>query len=199
MHPALIHPGPLTLAEGARLETDEPARTLERTAALAKGDPAAFEFVYRAWFERLLALARTATRRDEAFCLDVVQDAFLRVIRAPRVCPTEAELAGWLRRCVLSAAVDRLRRDARRDARENARGLPEAPGDRVGDAEQLRWLRDRLAELSPEDRDLLRLRFEIDRTLAEIAGDGRGTWGAVHGRLRRTLDRLRRAASEYFA
>ncbi len=208
MHPAFTHPGtrPLTgtLSEGARLEPDPhppSSRTLERTAAIARGDPAAFELLYRAWFDRLLALARAATRRDEAFCLDVVQDAFVRVIRSPRACPTEAQLAGWLRRCVLSAAVDRLRRDARRTAREGARGASEAANaaEGVGDAEQLLWLRDRLAELSPEDRDLLRLRFEIDRTLDEIAGDGRGTWGAVHGRLRRTLDRLRRAASEYFA
>ncbi len=176
------------------------------TAALARGDAAVFDLFYRAWFPKLLGLARRATGRDEAFSLDVVQDAFVRIIRVPRVCPTEGELAAWLRACVLSAAVDRLRADARRRARERTstpRDLaPTAvEHDPTDAAERLAWLADRLVELPSSDRDLIRLRFDIQRTLAEIAADAEGgtTWGSVQGRLRRTLERLRLAASEYFA
>lgn len=206
MRPAFFpHPGTLAVPigsapEGLRLETDQELTASELTAAIARGDAGAFDRLYRGWFDRLLALTRGATRRDEAFGLDVVQDAFVRVIRSPRVCGTEGELAAWLRRCVLSAAVDRLRSEARRSAREVGRGaVAGAVEDGAAGAEELRWLRDRIAELGPEDRDLLRLRFEVDRTLAEIAGARGGTWGSVHGRVRRTLERLRRAAAEYFA
>lgn len=196
MHPAF--PPRSALAEGARLELAHATPgPLELTAAIARGDAAAFERLYREWFDRLLALAGAATRRDEAFCLDVVQEAFVRVIRGPRVCRTEAELAGWLRRCVLSAAVDRLRGEARRARREAQAGGGVSAA--AADAEQLAWLRDRLAELPPEDRELLRLRFEVERTLEEIAGASGGTWAGVHGRIRRTLERLRQAAWEYFA
>jgi len=174
------------------------------TAALARGDAAVFDGFYRAWFPRLFALARRATGRDEAFALDVVQDAFVRIIRSPRVCPTEGELAAWLRTCVLSASVDRLRTDARRQARERAdagRNTEAATADPTEAAERLAWLADRLAELTVSDHDLIRLRFDVQRSLAEIAAESKGgtTWGSVQGRLRRTLDRLRLAASEYFA
>ena len=174
------------------------------TAALARGDAAVFDRFYRAWFPRLLGLARRATGRDEAFALDVVQDAFVRVIRSPRVCPSEGELAAWLRACVLSAAVDRLRAEARRLARERAEASHASattPTDPLEATERLAWLADRLGELPASDRDLIRLRFEVQRTLAEIAAETTGmhTWGSVQGRLRRTLERLRLAASEYFA
>lgn len=176
----------------------------DMTAALARGDAAVFDLFYRTWFPKLLGLARRATGRDEAFALDVVQDAFVRIIRSPRVCPTDGELAAWLRACILSAAVDRLRAEARRNARERAeaRGDPAvAPAETTEASERLAWLSGRLAELPATDRDLVRLRFDVQRSLAEIAsasGD-RSTWGSVQGRLRRTLDRLRTAASEYFA
>src|SRR3954464_2660020 len=51
------------------------------TASLAAGDRAAVEAFYRRYFELLFRAARRAAGRDEAFCLDVVQEAVLRVIR----------------------------------------------------------------------------------------------------------------------
>lgn len=183
------------------------ACSLELTAAIVKGDSAAFERLYTAWFPRLLAVARKTTGRDEAFALDIVQDAFLRVIARPVRCDSDGELAAWLRRCVLSAAVDRLRNEARRELRERSR--PEPPSshpDPTEAAERLRWLAASLAEMPSLDQDLLRLKFDLDHTLEQIAASqsdtgrtGRTGWSAVHGKIRRTLDRLRAAASEYFA
>jgi RNA polymerase sigma-70 factor (ECF subfamily) len=177
----------------------------DTTAAIVKGDAAVFSMFYRAWFPRLLGLARRATGRDEAFALDIVQDAFVRVIRAPRRCASEGELSAWLRTVTLSAAVDRLRREARREAREATRHVGDLTGSdaasRLDAAEQLAWLAARLEEMPREDRDLIRLRYDLQRTLTEIAGSG-GTvagWAAVHGRIRRAVDRLREAAGEYFA
>jgi RNA polymerase sigma factor (sigma-70 family) len=178
----------------------------DTTSALAKGDAAVFSAFYRFWFPRLLGLAKRATGRDEAFALDVVQDAFVRVIRAPKRCGSEGELSAWLRAITLSAAVDRLRREARREAREAKRRADSthAPDAAVtlDAAECLAWLAARLEELAPDDRDLLRLRFEVRQTLGEISARGGGHtagWAAVHGRIRRAVDRLRKAAGEYFA
>lgn len=178
------------------------ARSLELTAAIVKGDAAAFELLYRAWFPRMLGMARRATGRDESFALDVTQDAFVRVIRGPVVCATEAELGAWLRRCVLSASIDKLREEARRRARERARTRAdsgEAPD--LEAVERLRWLAKSLDELSLVDRDLLKLKFELDRTLEQIGAlqQGKtGSWASVHGRIRRSLERLRLAAAEFF-
>jgi RNA polymerase sigma-70 factor (ECF subfamily) len=180
----------------------------DTTAAIVRGDAAVFSAFYLAWFPRLLTLARRATGRDEAFAMDVVQDSFVRVIRAPRVCESDGELSAWLRAVTLSAAVDRLRKEARRESREARR----EPGERAGPdahatldaAERLEWLAARLDEMGVEDRDLIRLRYDLRQTLGEIAG-GRNAneqcagWAAVHGRIRRAMDRLRKSAGEYFA
>src|SRR5262245_11860434 len=63
-----------------------PSATARLTLAIRAGDAGAFATLYEAWFDRALALARSLTRRDESFCLDVVQDAMMRVVRAlPRL------------------------------------------------------------------------------------------------------------------
>lgn len=175
----------------------EEASVLALTTAVARGDAAAFERLYRAWFDRLVALAQRATGRDEAFAMDVVQEAFLRVIRSCSPIATEIELAAWLRARVLSAAVDRLRSECRRQRRESSPWRPHHPAPEPPASDQLIWLAQRLEEMDPGDRELLRLRYAIDRTLESI-GVARGTnTGVVQGRLHRALARLRSAAREF--
>ena len=52
------------------------------TEAIASGNTEAFASFYRQWFDTMYAQARNASGRDESFCLDVVQDAMLRVIKS---------------------------------------------------------------------------------------------------------------------
>ncbi|MGK0202373.1 MAG: DNA-directed RNA polymerase specialized sigma24 family protein, partial [Planctomycetota bacterium] len=49
------------------------------TGRIAAGDESAFAEFYEAWFVSTLALSRAISRRDEAWCLDVVQDVMLTV------------------------------------------------------------------------------------------------------------------------
>lgn len=165
------------------------------TDRLARGDADALDTLYRQWYPRLLALARRATGRDDAFAHDTVHDAFLRIIRTPARCTTDAQLSCWLRRCVLSAAVDSLRAEARRLAREKRHAAPELQHPHPAD--QLRWLAEQLRTLDPSDRELLRLRFVAEQSLHAIAAGSTGlSWSAVHSRLRRLLLTLRRRESE---
>ena len=64
--------------------------------SIAAGDEAAFAAFYAAWFSPTLALARGACRRDEAFCLDVVQDVMLAAAKKMPALPTEASIGAWL-------------------------------------------------------------------------------------------------------
>lgn len=164
----------------------------DRLLALARGDHAALSALYEAWFPRALGLARALTRRDEAFCLDVVQETFVRVIdHAPRL----AQLAGaddldrWMAVVVRSAAIDLLRRELRRAAREAAHrppGADAAPHDPSA-ANQLQTL---IADLHPDDRELLLLRFGRGATLEGTARAIGTTIGTAYGRIRRSLRRL---------
>lgn len=177
------------------------ATTRELTTGLVRGDAAALEALYRAWFDRVVALVAKATGRDEAFCLDAAQDAFLRVIRSPIVIETEGELAAWLRRCVLSTAVDRLRREARasgRDRRAGGEGMRASSPDKAAQAaEQLAWIAERLRELGDSDQELVRLRFGVEQTLDEVARARGTTTGGVNGRLRRLVAALRSVAGGF--
>ncbi|MBI4602513.1 MAG: sigma-70 family RNA polymerase sigma factor [Planctomycetes bacterium] len=180
------------------------AEVLRVTAAVARGDPEAFGAFYEAWFDRAYAMARSLTRRDESFCLDVVQDVMLRVVRSLRPMDGEELLARWVARVVHTTALDHLRREARRARREEcvaaARGAaaPEGVASKLELDERVAWLEARLAEASEEDRALLRARFGEGKTL-EQAGKALGMTGdAAHGRIRRVVERLRSLAREAF-
>ena len=51
---------------------------------MTAGNAKAVETFYSQYFDFLYHHARRATRRDEAFCLDVVQDAVIRIMRTIR-------------------------------------------------------------------------------------------------------------------
>jgi RNA polymerase sigma factor (sigma-70 family) len=164
--------------------------------AVGRGDVAAFEELYRAWYERVFGMARGLTRRDEAFCLDVTQEVMLRVAKGlPRI-GTEGELAGWMGRAVVSCAVDLVRKETRRARRERLAARSEGIGVAEGDAEDLSWVRRELRRLPLVEQGLIMQRVANGSTLKE-AGLSVGIGEqAAHGRLRRAMEKLRRMARE---
>ncbi len=171
--------------------------TRRLTAAMAAGDAAAVDRFYRRYFPFLLAAARRATGRDESFCLDVVQDATLRIVRAVRPADTEPQLRAWARLVVQTAALDRLRRDRRRAGREAAAVGPDC-GPEPADHDRLAWVRAEVARLDPELARMVEWRYEHGWTLRRIAARLGLTVGTVDGRLRRALADLRGRATEAF-
>lgn len=173
--------------------------------SIAAGDEAAFTAFYDAWFAATLAIARAACGRDEAFCLDVVQDVMWSVARKMPALASAAAVGAWMRSTVLRAVTDRMRRDQRRRRRDErkAEALADVataePWHAMAASEQQQWLAARLDELPADDRELLVARFSPAITVtAAGALLGLGP-DAAHGRLRRTLDRLRRLAAEWMS
>ena len=179
-----------------------PVHTARWTAAIARGDEAAFGSFYEAWFDRTFALARSISRRDEAFCMDVVQDAMMRVIRSMPPLETEAAVESWMGRTVLTTTIDQLRSEKRRRARERNAAPDESISPtqhtELEDEERLDWLRAKIAALPERDRRLLAERFAGDRTLAEVGAALGISGNAAHGRIRRVLDSIRDAAARWF-
>ncbi|TVQ62919.1 MAG: hypothetical protein EA378_03650 [Phycisphaerales bacterium] len=157
------------------------------TRAIAQGDEAALAALYSAQFDRVVRLAAVLTRRDEAFCLDIAQDVFIRVARSMKPLPSHAALDAWLAAAVRSASIDRLRADARRARRDRAHADGRTPAHaHPVMAEDLDWVRARLRELPPADLALLRARFAESRPIPT---------DAERSRLRRVLERLRQTRS----
>ncbi|MDX2131027.1 MAG: sigma factor [Planctomycetota bacterium] len=174
----------------------DPAVVRMLTERIRAGDADAFERVYRAWYARVVGLARACTRRDESFCLDIAQDVMLRAARSIPVLPDERALGAWFGRCTLSACVDALRRDARRARRERAAAMPggthaAAP---AGDHDDGEWLRRWCGGLDMTDFDLLHAAVVRGATLREAGLASGVSEGAATGRVRRAMARLRDAA-----
>lgn len=195
-------PRPSTLNQASPAADDHPEarpRTTGDThtlcAAIARGNRDAFALFYEAWFDRCYAMARSLTRRDEAFCLDVVQNAMLRVARSIRAMRSELGLSRWMVRTVHSSAIDMLRSEARARRRDRAAARSEvARPDELVESRAHEWLASALASLDEQERDMLRLRFIHGATLDAVGQAVGATGDAAHGRVRRVLTRLRRSA-----
>ena len=156
---------------------------------MASGDAKAVETFYRRYFDALYAHARRSTGRDESFCLDVVQDAVLRVIRSVRPAATEAQFAAWLRLVVQTTAYDLLRGESRREKRElvmaSVSSEIDSAQEHIPDSDWLEWLAGQIALMDPQIVRIIDMRFQQRWTLAQIAGKLGLSIGAVDGRLRR--------------
>ncbi|MEE8153626.1 MAG: sigma-70 family RNA polymerase sigma factor [Phycisphaerales bacterium] len=173
------------------------------TEAIASGNTEAFATFYRQWFDTMYAQARSASGRDESFCLDVVQDAMLRVIKSVPSMTSSDDLRRWLRVVVQSCAYDRFREETRRKAREQravaVRALNNSNGEVEADentVDRIRWLEHQLQSLDDRDLQLLLMRHRFGWTLKRIGQTLGMKPGAVDGRIRRVLSKLRRRAKE---
>lgn len=181
------------------------ARAVRQSRAIATGDRAAFGDFYDQWFDRVFGQARSLCGRDESFCLDVVQETMLRVVRSLRPVRSASQLESWLMTVTRSAAIDALRREAR-SLRSSA--VPQSqhrddrtqvdPNQHADTAERIAWIHERLESLDAQDRELLASRILRGSTLARAGDEHAMTHDAVHGRLRRILQRLAAAAKEAF-
>lgn len=174
------------------------------TQAIAAGDEAAFATFYARWFAATLALARAACRRDETFCLDVVQGVMFAVCQRMPALRDERAVRAWMTKAVWNATTDGLRNERRRQRREQqaaamrGEALAPEPWFSLLCNERQQWLAARVQELPAADQALLAARFG-DSTSVAAAGATFGlTEDGAHGRLRRVLTRLRNLATEWW-
>lgn len=141
--------------------------------------------------------------RDRASAEEVVQDAFVSLWRrASAYAPDRASVRTWLLTMVRSRAIDRLRRVT---AKELASGLGQELVS-VSDtwrlaSEALRGeaVRGALADLPPEQRQILEWAYFGGLSQSEIAERTGLPVGTVKSRTRLALERLRRMLAESLA
>jgi len=150
-----------------------------------RGSVADLERLFREHWPRAYRAARLVTG-DAAAAEDIAQEAFLAAVRNLDRFDRRRPFGPWLHRIVVNRAIDwtRARRLRAEVERGEAYAAPPAPET---DGAALRGI----AELSPEHRAVIVLRYVLEYTPGEIAdllGLPRGT---VNSRLRRGLDRLK--------
>lgn len=142
-----------------------------------------------AWFRARLG--------DGHLAEDLTGDAFVAVIAAlPRYTGGPESFAGWLFTLVRRDFVDHLRRAARRPetpmAEMVARELVADTADEVIARADSARVRAALAQLSPDQQEVLVLRVVAGLTAAEVAEATGRTVGAVKALQHRGLDSLGR-------
>ncbi len=166
--------------------------------AAAQADPSAFDTLYRLYVTRVYRYLRAHAASDED-AADLTQQVFLRALDAlPAYRSRGAPFGAWLFRIARHAAIDARRRQRGAVPWE---ALPEAmhpaagqdPEGVVLQREALDRLRELLARLDPEKREMLALRFAAQLSAPEIAVVVGKSAAAVKKQLTRTLQSLKEA------
>jgi RNA polymerase sigma-70 factor (ECF subfamily) len=143
------------------------------------------EALFRAYWPRAYRAAYLITR-DSAAAEDVAQEAFLAAVRSLDRFDRRRPFGPWLHRIVANRAIDWARARTLRAEAELGE-LPAPPDPEGGDP---RGLARALAELPPEQRAVIVLRYLLEYTPGEIAELLDLPRGTVNSRLRRGLDAL---------
>jgi RNA polymerase sigma-70 factor (ECF subfamily) len=132
--------------------------------------------------------------KDSTAAQDAVQQAYLRAFRRLGDLQDPATFAGWLRRIVITSALNMRR--ARRQTFLRLDDLPEVPildeaETRWSDAQRLR-LSAALLTLTPEERQLCDRRYHGGWSTARLAATAGVDDRAMRKRLQRVRDKLRK-------
>ena len=157
-----------------------------------EGDAGAFDDLIGRWQERLWRHAwRLTGSRDAAW--DVMQEAWITVIRDIRGLKDAAAFPTWAYRITSNRCHDWMRRRSRRRradetyAEQAHRFEDETRGAHQGPAD----LNEAMSRLPGRDRAILSLRYEEDFAVADIAEILRIPPGTVKSRLHYARERLR--------
>ena len=158
-------------------------------AAIAKGDRAAFDRLYRAQRRPLLAYALGLLAGDRAAAEDAIDEAFIDIwLQAGRFA-NSGSAQGWIRRIVRNKAVDWLRKHGSNrfaewsSANDDRADESPDPEEQLVAASTRDWLRTALGKLSLEQREAVMLCYFEERPLAEIAAIQTCPEGTVKTRL----------------
>jgi RNA polymerase sigma-70 factor, ECF subfamily len=150
-----------------------------------QGSVADLERLFREHWPRAYRAAHLVTG-DAAAAEDIAQEGFLAAIRNLDRFDRRRPFGPWLHRIVVNRAIDwtrarKLRREVELGDYLPAPPAPELDGSALG----------RIAELSPEHRAVVVLRYVLDYTPGEIAELLDLPRGTVNSRLRRGLDHMK--------
>jgi RNA polymerase sigma-70 factor, ECF subfamily len=158
-----------------------------RVRGAQRGSASDLEALFRTHWPRAFRAAYLVTH-DTGAAEDIAQESFLAAIRALDQFDRRRPFGPWLHRITVNRAIDFARARALRGERAlHDAAHPVAPERAAISDDLLRAL----AELSPEHRAVVVLRYLLEYTpgeIGEILGLPRGT---VNSRLRRGLDRLK--------
>lgn len=191
--------------QSEEIETTAPPEVDDATLVerMAEGDETALGGLYDRFAGMLLGLARRVLH-STSDAEEVVQEVFLQVWRqAGRYDRTKSSVSTWLVLITRSRSIDRLRSrkvkdrtiDQVRQEKPKLHTSPEGHGSVLLEQRRERLVRE-LAELPPEQRQVLELAFFAGMTQSEIASATDIPLGTVKTRTLLAMKKLRKALQD---
>ena len=162
------------------------------TRAVRRGDAGAFSRFYDLYSFRLYKFLLVLARGDENEAREVCQAAFIKLARRCDLFDDEGRLWAWL--CVLAknTFVDHYRSRQRLNRFVPLDALHAEPDGQVNSEHRLsEILREALATLPPDERELIQAAYVDKRPLRELAAEAGQTYKAVESRLGRLRQKLK--------
>ena len=164
------------------------------TAAMKKGDEAAWRSFHHSYFNRLFRYQIVLQRGDEDRAAELAQQTMLRVVRHIRRFDDESAFWSWLTCLAKCAAADSGRKRMRRMRyMEQLAHMSELRRNDDADMERLGQLEQCLATLAPNDRALIEGKYYSRRSHSDLAEQFNTSSKAVESKLARIREKLRNA------
>jgi RNA polymerase sigma-70 factor (ECF subfamily) len=154
------------------------------------GDAEAFAELYRRYLTPVYRFIFRRVGGDVAVAEDLTSQVFLEVLNSLSRYRERGQFVAWLFTITRRRLADRYRKcemDSLEDVNESLLGI----SDGLEQHENMRRLKQLLASLDAEKRELLRLRFSAELSFADIAAVLGRSEAAVKMSLYRVLDSLR--------
>jgi RNA polymerase sigma-70 factor (ECF subfamily) len=144
-----------------------------------EGDREALGFLYARYADNVCGYVRSIVH-DQYEAEDITQQVFTKLIRViGKYEQRDVPFFAWILRVSRNVAVDHIRRQ-RAIPFEEVRAVGR-PGGGLEDRERINDVREALAKLSPDQREVLVLRHFAGLSPTEIAEQTGRTEGSVHG------------------
>ena len=153
------------------------------------GDDAAWRELVERFSRYVYAICIQAFRLPQHDAEDVFQEVFAKAYEhLPRLRSDEA-VRPWIAQLTRRACIDRLRRTARTDTAADVE--PDGADETLERLEEALAVRDALAELGPDCREILDRFFARDESYRTIGDALELPPGTIASRISRCLDKLR--------
>jgi RNA polymerase sigma-70 factor (ECF subfamily) len=161
------------------------------------GDGQAWATLVTRFSRYVHAIATQAFRLSEADAEDVFQEVFTRTYEHLDRLRDDEAIRPWIGQLTRRLAIDRIRAGAREQPAEDAPdGIDERVEDELERIEQAMVVRQAMADLPENCREILDRFFAQDQTYGHIAAELGIPMGTIASRISRCLGRLRETLSE---
>jgi len=180
--------------------TDRFVTDSDLLARLRQGDHAAFDAIFRQWYEPVV---RSANRivHDPGVAEELAQDVMLELWRRREQLPDGSSVPGYLLQAARNRALNHLRHlQVQKKAQVFVEALTEPAEHADADAEARELevaIREAIAELPPRTREVFLMSRERNLRYGEIAEQLGVTVKAVEANMSRALRQLREKLSPY--